>query len=271
MTLILNQSEGVMMQPLNDQQAINKQDIPRSNDENPESDDEVFPSVKGDEIASCEEVLKAIEIAYKDTKNLQVKLLNFARKVIIAEMGKKADKGLSAEDIVLEAVYRISIGKRKWYKNKVDNIEGLIYLTITSLIRIEAKKRLADENPLYKEVEAGHETVKKNPKYRVIPLYKEFDKNEDSYNSIADIESTKTNNKDSYEAAFDFEADGYEEQIDAIEEELKNDEIAFFVFQARLDGVKSNIDIGRDLGVDVKDVENALKRVKRVLLKVIKK
>jgi len=233
-----------------------------------ESEDEPAPECMGEEFASREEVLEAIAEAYKRTKNLQIILLNFTGKKIIEEMGKKADERLTAEDFVSEAIYRITIGKRKWYKSKVEKIENLILMVIVSLIRIEGAKRPDEDNPLYNEIEAGIESVKKKAKPRIIPLYKEFDKKEDSYNSIAETESTKNNNKDKYESAFDFESKGFEDYIEEIEKALDDDEIAFYVFQARLNGIKSNIDIAIDLGVDVKKVENALKRIKRILLKI---
>ena len=53
--------------------------------------------------------------------------------------------------------------------------------------------------------------------------------------------------------------------------ELDNDETAFFVFQEMLDGNKSNIDVASKLGIEVKDVENARKRIKRKALNITAK
>ena len=71
---------------------------------------------------------------------------------------------------------------------------------------------------------------------------------------------TKTENE------FDFEKIDESEFIDKLETEFENDETAFFVFQEILDGNKSNIDISKKLGIEVKDVENARKRIKRKAL-----
>lgn len=267
----LNENQSPQIQPIiSDKVKPDSKGELLSGKELSESEDEPAPECMGEEFASREEVLNAIEEAYKRTKNLQVKLLNFARKKIIEEMGKKADERLTTEDIVSEAIYRISIGKRKWYKNRVEKIENLILMVIVSLIRIESAKRPDEDNPLYNEIEAGIESVKKKPKPRIIPLYKEFDKKEVSSNSVAETESTKNNNKDSYDSEFDFESKGLEDYIEEVEDALDNDEIAFYVFQARLNGMRSNIDIANDLGVDVKEVENALKRLRRILLKITK-
>lgn len=267
----LNENQSPQIQPIiSDKVKPDSKGELLSGKELSESEDEPAPECMGEEFASREEVLNAIEEAYKRTKNLQVKLLNFARKKIIEEMGKKADERLTAEDIVSEAIYRISIGKRKWYKNRVEKIENLILMVIVSLIRIESAKRPDEDNPLYNEIEAGIESVKKKPKPRIIPLYKEFDKKEVSSNSVAETESTKNNNKDSYDSEFDFESKGLEDYIEEVEDALDNDEIAFYVFQARLNGMRSNIDIANDLGVDVKEVENALKRLRRILSKITK-
>ena len=54
--------------------------------------------------------------------------------------------------------------------------------------------------------------------------------------------------------------------IEKIQTDLEDDEIAFFVFTERLDGLP-NREIASSLGIEVRDVENAQKRINRVIKK----
>jgi DNA-directed RNA polymerase specialized sigma24 family protein len=54
--------------------------------------------------------------------------------------------------------------------------------------------------------------------------------------------------------------------IEKIQTDLEDDEIAFFVFGERLDGLP-NREIASSLGIEVGDVENAQKRINRIIKK----
>lgn len=236
-----------------------------------ESEDEPAPHSEGESFADSEEVIKAIESAYKKDKNLQIKLIKYADRKLIEIMGGKNDGRLRPDDVVEEAVFRILNLNRKWYINRVSKIENLILMVIVSLIRIEAEKIMDIENQLFDEREQTlHNTgnPKKKNKRRIIPLYFKDKDGRQSDNTIIDNEDYKRNDKNRYEDDFNFEMLCEDDLISKLEVELEEDESAFFVFQEILDGNKSNIDIAIKLGIEVKEVENARKRIKRKALKL---
>ena len=239
-----------------------------------ESEDEPVPRSEGESFADALEVCNAVESAYKKDKNLQTKFTKYTDRKIIEIMGGKNDGRLRPDDVVEEAVLRILNLNRKWYKSRVPKIENLILMVIVSLIRIEAEKIMDIENRLYdkrEETKVKTSVNKKHNKRRIISLnYKDKDGKE-SDTTIIDNEYYKQNNKDKYEDDFDFEQLDENELICSLEKELEEDEAAFFVFQEILDGNKSNIDIAAKLGIEVKEVENARKRIKRKAIKLTAK
>ena len=54
-------------------------------------------------------------------------------------------------------------------------------------------------------------------------------------------------------------------------EELGDDVYAVFVLEARCDGLDSNIGIAEKLGISVREVENARKRIKNKFQKLLRK
>lgn len=237
-----------------------------------ESEDEPVPCSDGDAYAAAEEVNEAVEAAYKKNNNFQIKLTKYAARKIVAIMGGKNDKRQMSDDIVEDAVFRILNLNRKWYKKKVEKIENLILMVIVSLIRIEAEKIMDIENQLYDErMEPVPKTAgaKNKNKRRIIPLHLKSKDGKEIDNTVIDNENLKRNSKDKYEDDFNFENFDEEEEIKKLEDELETDPILYFVFQAMLDRKKSNIDIAADLGIEVKDVENARKRIKRKVLAIL--
>lgn len=269
--MFLNPDGFVQPSEPNEQVSIRKSEKSSSVEEVNESDDEVFPRLAGDVIASIEETTDALEAAFKGDKNLSVKLIKYAERKIPMIMGGKNDGRLMPEDVLGEAVERILEGKRKWKKNRIPKIEQLIMMVIVSLIRIEADKILDIENPLYNFLEAGETEQKKNKngskKRRIIPLNYADREGKASEDTIIDTELYKADKK-KFEDEFDFESYDKEELIEQLESELEEDENAFFVLIEILEGNKSNIDIAEKLGIEVKDVENARKRIKRKALKL---
>lgn len=248
--------------------SVRKSEKSVSIEETSESEDEVFPHGMGDEAATLEETANALEAAFKSDKNLTTKLTKYAGRKIPLIMGSKNDGRLMPEDVLMEAVARILQGKRKWYKNKEPKIEKLIILVIVSLIRIEADQIADVENPLYSELEAGITDKKKNKqRRRIIPLnYRDKEGNE-SEDTIIDVELYQADKK-KFEDEFDFESYDKNELLEELESELEEDETAFFVLLEMLEGNKSNIDIAKKVGIEVKEVENARKRIKRKALKL---
>lgn len=232
-----------------------------------EAGEDAEPHQSGEKCATREEVIDALESLYKSDKNIQDKLIRYAQRKIFQTTGKMESIKIEAEFIVEEAIYRILKGKRKWYRSRVDYIFYLILMVIFSLIRIEINKQISETTPLYNENETDGLKIKKKKKSKQLKYisYNNAKEKHDLY--AADIAIAKQY----FNERRDEEDPGVEDLINEMELLLENDEEAFFVFQARLDGQKSNIEIAKALGIDVKAVENALKRIKRHLLNQIKK
>lgn len=247
----------------------------QSSDDVNESDVKSFPKLKRDKVASQYEIIDALEEAYKKDKNLYITFIKYTRKKIFKIMGKANSSSLNAEDIVQEAIARIIDKKRKWYRDKVEKIEHLILMVIVSLIRIERDKIPGNNgDQLYNPNEAGNTISKKfgtnNPK--IIPLHFIDDDNPNSDITIADIENYKINDKERIEDEFDFEKIEVEETIIKLGKKLEEeDEIGYFVFEELLKDNKSDIKIAKELGIEINEVRNAKKRIKRKVINLNKR
>lgn len=268
---ILPNRDGID-QPLqqNEQLSDKKSEKSSTIDDLSEGDDEVFPHSDGDEIAAREEVANALDSAIKKDKNLILKLTRYTQSKMVRLLGKHSGR-LQPDDIVSEAINRILEVDRKWRKNKVPKIENLIIMTIVSLIKIEAEKIKDPDNQLYNPIEAGltdSAKLRKNKKPRIIPLFYTDRNNSGNDNTVADTEGYKCTGRHRIEDDFDFESLDEEDYISRLESELEDDELAFYVFQNRIDGNKSNIELAKESGVSVNDVVNAYKRLIRKVKKI---
>ena len=63
----------------------------------------------------------------------------------------------------------------------------------------------------------------------------------------------------------------FDKLLDDCYSAFEKDENVFFVFDARINGEKSNIQIAKQIGIEIKEVENALKKIKYHINKIIKK
>lgn len=228
-----------------------------------ETGEDSEPNQAGEKFATKEEVTLAIEHLYKKDKNIQDKFIRYAQKKITQITGKKENVKIEAEFIVEEAIYRILKGNRKWYQNRVESIFYLILMVVISLIKIEYVKKLSDVNPLYNEKETGSVKRKKNKANKHLKYISYSDKKEEAAKDPAEVAMAKSY----FNENRNFEDSDLEYLINEMELLLEDDEEAYFVFQARLEGVKSNIEIAKTLGLNVSAVENALKRIKRHLKK----
>lgn len=240
-----------------------------------DSEGEAFPHSEGASYATQEEVISAIEKAYRSNKNFQIKLVKYTQRKIKEIIGGKDNKRLTPEDIVEEAVTRILDMKRKWYKDKVEKIEHLVLMVIVSLIRIEACKIPDIDNQLYDPREAGEpENIKshKSTKRKIIPLYYSKEENAGNDNTVADTEHYRSMGKSEIEDSFNFENIDEEELIINLIKEFENEEdiYQYFVFEEMLQGNKSNIDIANKLGIEVKQVENTKKKIKRKVFNLLR-
>jgi hypothetical protein len=227
-------------------------------------EEEPEPELVGDGIASEEEVLAALEEMYTD-KNIHVKLISIAKKSIYERMGKKGFERITPDELVSESINRIINGKRKWNKAERPDIFELIIMVIVSIARAEANKNINPEDPLFSEIEAGIKPTRKNFKPKLVPLEFRTEKSRFNENTVADVETAR-HNYNIYND--DKDAIRLDDCIDKVELALSDDEEAFFVFMQRLEGVNEPKLIAENLKIDVTQVYNALKRIKRVILSI---
>jgi hypothetical protein len=230
-----------------------------------------FDAEKDEEnIASKKEVLTALNELFARKPNICANLANYAKYHIEKFTGNMQIDGTYADDIVEIVFEKILLCIRKWYKDRVKTIDDLIYLAILSEIRNLVKKSKKN-NHLQDNLndKENKNRRKSNPKPIVIPLYGTDRNGKLKENSIADEENVKPFSEDDIYAD---DVTGFEEYIAMIEKELEaigdkdNGILSYFVFQERLKGNRSNIKTAKDLGVEVNEVENAVKLLKRTVL-----
>ena len=202
---------------------------------------------------SKDEVRVAIENAFRSDKNLIAKLIKLAD-----NFKKLYDNGklFDSKDIVMEAIEDILKGKRKWYKNKCERITIFIAGVIKSKIR-----NYANSN-----------NYKINKK--VVPLFPSNAESESEFseNSIYDEERAKYFNSDNKD-----EPPDTEEYFNKVLKLFDDDEIAYCVLDELLssdkyDKKEQNQLLAKELGISVREVENAKKRIKyRLSTKILPK
>lgn len=190
-----------------------------------------------------DEVQEEIKNAFRSDKNLMAKLIKAADNFKYPyDNGKLPD----SKDIVMEAIEDILTGKRKWYKNKCERITIFIVGVIKSKIR-----NYVNSN--------GHKINKK-----IVPLYPSIaeSENENSENSIYDEERAKYFNSDNED-----EPPDTEEYYNKILDLFLDDEIAYCVLDELLSSDDYNRKdknqlLAKELGISVREVENAKKKIK---------
>lgn len=209
--------------------------------------------VDGNDIyADAEEVSKEIEKVFKEDPQLMVKLLKVAETFIYGLTGSYQINKLGAHDIVMESIEAILTLKRKWYKSKCPNIVVLLIGVCKSKIRNFVN---------------GNDYKNKN---KVIPLYPVDEENKNG-NSIYDDEQGKRYDKN--DQIFDKSDEAI---IQNLLDLFKDDDVAYCVLDELLrtsdyDVKEQNQLLAKNLGISVKEVENAKKRIKyKILLNLSK-
>ncbi len=205
-------------------------------------------NAKDEGYESVEVVTSEIKRVFSEDKNLMTKLIKFAESYIYVKTGSLEICGFKGSDIVMEAIEGILKLKRKWYRQKCSNIVVLIMGVIVSIIR----NRINSKS--YKESE------------KVIPLFPPDDEKNNSVNSVYDDENA---NKGNYNDSSVKESD--EEYYNRILSEFEDDEIAYCIIDELLsrgdyDIKEQNQLLAKNLGITVKEVEKAKKRIKRKLI-----
>jgi DNA-directed RNA polymerase specialized sigma subunit len=223
-------------------------------------DDEHEPLQNEDNIASPTEALNAIAKAFTEDKNLFTKLRGFAKKILVQFDFNDRLLRLGEDNIVGMLIEKIGDGIRKWNKNLQPNIVRFMNMAIVSIIIDELKKKKQIKCvPLNDLKKSAYDLAEEQEELRNMH-------NIENINMI-DFETNSTVEKKQITACAvppsDDQFGDNEDIITNFEKEFENDTEAFCVLQERLDDVKSNQEIARKLGITVKEVENALKRIKR--------
>ncbi len=204
-------------------------------------DDVEIKGIDNDEYASTKEVWKAINFAYKNDPRLHTKLLYYALKKIRLYFRKDAMGLLNAEDIVQVVIIKLIEGERKWNKKKFDIYRQLM-MSIFSFIRNEYKRIKTGKHITYISYFDEDGMPDENITSGAFEdcIYKELENNE-----FQRIERCRA----SLEAG--------------------NDADAYYVFEEMLKQINSNMRIAENLNLTVKDVENAKKRIRRIVNKEV--
>ena len=195
--------------------------------------------IKAQEIASREEVTIEIQKLISTDKHFFEKLVNFAKK-FMGHYGNVIPY-LEPVDFVYSALEKLLVGARSWNKARFPEILDLILNIIKSEIRNEIKKYSGNEKGNIK-------------KYYFESIYKESEEGFLKYENLVDT-------------SIDLENDIIIENILEQAADIlkrKGDEEAFLVLECKIKGMK-NKEIAEYLNVEVSGVENAVKRIKRVI------
>ena len=191
--------------------------------------------------ASKEEVAAAFEDAYKNIKGFHKRLLNYTLGKIRLYFHSNTFRNNDANDVVQTVIKSILSQRRKWYKDKMPDFSKFVRLSILSHIRNERKR--------------------KDKLEEIDILDEEGNSNVDN---IAEILKAY--------AREDLADRYFKKDIEKIYEEcsrvLEDDIYASFVFDELCEGVGSNIEIAERLKIEVSEVENAKKRIRRKLEKL---
>jgi hypothetical protein len=228
--------------------------------------------------ASAEVVLKEVTKLFNNEKEKLITSLTFhALSNIYKYSGNPTINNRDATDFVSTSIEKILNCVRKWDRQKNPDIKSLFYLAVLSEVRNEAKSLESFNNALYsieddtnpKNIEdhgKKKDKKKRSRKLHFVPLTKSNQSGEEFENSVADLQVYK--NYLYVEDPFDKSAEGIGKYFDKIFEELEEtgDWDGALVLNERLK-TKSNQIIAQNLGMELPQVEAALKRIKRLAYK----
>jgi len=192
-----------------------------------------------EDFANFEEIAEATEKIIKNKKEMNCLNIYAKKWIYLRTNGNSTINAMTAADIVNESFTRVLEMGRKWNKKKCEKFFVFIQGVILSIIKNEADKI-------------------RRQKTEIIKLYPD---ESESANSLFDILQCQNSDKNFEESKIQ-EAKELREMVVNL---LKDDEIAYFVFEEREKGF-NNTETANNLKLTVKEVENALKRIKRKLL-----
>ena len=220
------------------------------------------------EIASLEEVNKELRNIFNDNDKLS-KLLYNALKKIRFYFNNDIIDGFTAEDIVQEITEKFITGKKKWYKTEGRTLENLLFMGIHSYVKTiyfnRHKKQFEEDNERIKEGLEISPFIKTN-RAKVIS-FDDLD-NKTRERSLNANENYWQKFEDNEENDFIIST---EHEIELLLNELKNDDIAYIVFEEYLGQGNSDIKVANSLQMEIEEVRNVKKRIRRAAGKVKKR
>lgn len=191
----------------------------------------------GEKYSSKEVIIAEIEECFKKNEDMLLRLSNTALKYIRNYFFRDTIGDLTSEDVVHIVLEKIITGKRRWNREKFPDILDFIRLTILSFVLNERKRKVEFESvDLYNE--NGELEEWRHEDYLTACLNKDF--------TEGDPDQCKC-----------------DRLLNLLLQRLVKDEDAIAVLDKRLAGLRSNIEIAKELSFSVRKVENAMKRIKR--------
>ncbi|MBK7107141.1 MAG: hypothetical protein IPH62_17855 [Ignavibacteriae bacterium] len=208
------------------------------------------------EIATSEEIFFELNIICKN-KNTLNRLTYFTLGKIWYYFEANSMHGKTEKDILQDIFQKFIEGERTWNKVNVRTFENQLIMAIVSEMRNEFHKNLRKLNKL---------TEYEKPKALVEFNLDEDEKLNEKYledkKSLLDIE---TQNEESIFNKC------IEDEIVEIKKILENDVNAYFVLEEILNGETKDIPISQTLKIEIEEVRNAKKRIRRAAGKVRKR
>ena len=198
---------------------------------------ETLEKIAQKELANKEEVIAEIEACFQREMNLTQRLSFTALGFIRHYFFRDTIGNYTSDDVVNNVMEKIISCKRRWDKERFPYILDFIRISMLSYVRNERKRKA---------------------KFELVDLCNEEGELEEwkhqDYLTVCFNNDLNENLLDSFK---------YQKLYDQLWFELRKDVYATFVLEKRIDGMKSNIEIARNLGIEIREVENALKRIKR--------
>ena len=188
-------------------------------------------------------IAKELHSLFAYDKEIHYRLVYYALKNIRLYFASDTANCFTAHDVVQIVLEKVLTGARKWNKELVPDLKAFLFLSIISFIRNE-KIRIKDTGHLDIDLHSYENSGAGSNNYFAEPAYEICD--DDIF--ITDMKAV----------------------IIKLRESLKDDVYASFILEEILEGADSNIEIAGALGISVKDVENAKRRIRKKSLRLLK-
>lgn len=228
-----------------------------------------FTENKEGEVASKEEVLTNLKKLVKD-KNFLEKLTLITLKYIQVYFHENEISSQNAQDVLQTILEKFLNGKRKWYKKDGRTLENQIIMALISYVRNEFNKRYEiKEKNNDNEIEEISDEPGMNDNEKKESKYKRKVNIQSIYDDEGNLRDYLLNDNDTADEEYDeleeklLLTETFENINKAKELLAKEDEIGYFVFEKILECGKDNKCIADELGISIKEVESAKKRIRR--------